>query len=124
PDVRAIGFVGSTPVAREVYARAARLGKRALALGGAKNHLIVVPDADPEVTVRGVVDSFTGCAGQRCMAASVMVAVGEADRLIEPIVAEAGRLALGRDMGALIDRAAVDRLRAAIDRAVADGAEL
>src|SRR5690606_1302629 len=72
PDVSAVGFVGSTPVARAVYGRAAGLGKRALALGGAKNHLIVAPDADPGVTVRGVVDSFTGCAGQRCMAASLM----------------------------------------------------
>src|SRR5690606_19241022 len=68
PDVRAYGFVGSSAVAKAVYTRATSLGKRALCLGGAKNHLIVVPDADPAVTVDGVVSSFTGCAGQRCMA--------------------------------------------------------
>ena len=76
PDVRAVGFVGSTAAARAVYARATGLGKRALCLGGAKNHLIVAPDADEALTVRGVVDSFTGCAGQRCMAGSVLVVVG------------------------------------------------
>jgi malonate-semialdehyde dehydrogenase (acetylating)/methylmalonate-semialdehyde dehydrogenase len=124
PEVAAVGFVGSTAAAQDVYARAAAKGKRALALGGAKNHLIVVPDADPEVTVRGVVDSFTGCAGQRCMAASLMIAVGEADRHIQRIVDEAGRISLGRDMGALIDKGAGERLRAAIDQAAKDGATI
>ena len=76
PDVAAVGFVGSTAAARAVYTRATALGKRALCLGGAKNHILVVPDADEAITVRGVVDSFTGCAGQRCMAASVLLAVG------------------------------------------------
>src|SRR5687768_10471955 len=69
PEVRAVGFVGSTPVARAVHLRATSLGKRALCLGGAKNHLVVAPDADEALTVKAVVDSFTGCAGQRCMAA-------------------------------------------------------
>ena len=127
PDVAAIGFVGSTPVARSVYARAAMAGKRALCLGGAKNPLIMVPDADPEVTVPGVVDSFTGCAGQRCMAASLLVAVGDVDPLIDRIVERARGLRLGPnpgEMGALIDKAAVARLEAAIERAVADGAKL
>ncbi|HLU66957.1 MAG TPA: CoA-acylating methylmalonate-semialdehyde dehydrogenase [Kofleriaceae bacterium] len=124
PDVMAIGFVGSTPAARAVYARATASGKRALALGGAKNHLIVVPDADPEVTVPGVVDSFTGCAGQRCMAASLLVAVGDVDPLLDRIVERAAGVRLGEQMGALIDRAASDRLRAAIDQAKADGAEI
>src|SRR5690606_36303545 len=73
PDIAALGFVGSTPVAKLVYGRACATGKRALCLGGAKNHLLVVPDADVELTADNVVASFTGCAGQRCMAAAVMV---------------------------------------------------
>jgi malonate-semialdehyde dehydrogenase (acetylating)/methylmalonate-semialdehyde dehydrogenase len=124
PGVAAIGFVGSTGVARSVYARAAALGKRALCLGSAKNHLLVVPDADPAVTIPGVVASFTGCAGQRCMAASLLVAVGDVDPIIDGIVEAAGRVQLGADMGAIIDRGALDRLRSAIDRAAADGARI
>jgi malonate-semialdehyde dehydrogenase (acetylating)/methylmalonate-semialdehyde dehydrogenase len=123
-DVRAVGFVGSSPVARAVHARATALGKRALCLGGAKNHLVVAPDADEALTVKGVVDSFTGCAGQRCMAASVLVVVGTAERFVERIVAAAARLELGTSMGALIDRAARERLVSAIARAEADGARL
>lgn len=122
PKVAALGFVGSTPIAKAVYARAASHGKRALCLGGAKNHLLVAPDADPAVTVDGVVSSFTGCAGQRCMAASLMVGVGEVDALVDAIVERAGQVELGRDMGALIDAAARERLDAAIERAIADGA--
>ena len=124
PDVAAVGFVGSTPVAKAVYARAAGHGKRALALGGAKNHLMVVPDADPEVTVQGVVDSFTGCAGQRCMAASLMVAVGNVDKLVDAIVERAGTIRLGQDMGALIDRAALERIQSAVDKAGKDGVDV
>src|SRR5690606_7312352 len=124
PDVRAVAFVGSTPVARAVYTRATAHGKRALCLGGAKNHLIVVPDAERDVTIDGVVNSFTGCAGQRCMAASVMIAVGQVDSLIDAIVERASRLKLGSDMGALIDKAAHTRLLADIGRAVEQGAEL
>jgi malonate-semialdehyde dehydrogenase (acetylating)/methylmalonate-semialdehyde dehydrogenase len=122
PDVRAVAFVGSTPVARAVYGRATALGKRALCLGGAKNHLVVVPDADEALTVRGVVDSFTGCAGQRCMAASVLVVVGDAARFVDPVVRAASALELGTTMGAIIDAAARARLVAAIDRAEAGGA--
>jgi malonate-semialdehyde dehydrogenase (acetylating)/methylmalonate-semialdehyde dehydrogenase len=124
PDVKAVGFVGSTPIAQAVYARAAGKGKRALALGGAKNHLILVPDADPAVATRGIVDSFTGCAGQRCMAASLMIAVGDVDKLVDGIVEEAGKMMLGRDMGALIDKGATERLRGAIDQAQKDGAKV
>ena len=127
PDVAALGFVGSSAVARSVYARAALAGKRALCLGGAKNPLIVVPDADPELTAQGVVDSFTGCAGQRCMAASLLIAVGDVDPLIDRIVERARALRLGPDageMGAIIDRAALARLEGAVERAVADGAQL
>ncbi len=124
PQVQAVGFVGSTGVARAVYSMAAEHGKRALALGGAKNHLIVVPDADPDVAVDGVVASFTGCAGQRCMAASLMVAVGDVEPLIERIVERAAGIELGKDMGAIIDAGALERLHGAIDRGVSEGAVL
>ena len=124
PLVQAVGFVGSSQVARNVYAEAAAAGKRALCLGGAKNQLIVTPDADPELTAKAVVDSFTGCAGQRCMAGSLLLAVDSAERLIEPIRKLAGSIALGSGMGALIDRAARARLVSAIERAQSAGAEV
>ena len=124
PEVQAIAFVGSTPVAQSVYARAAMLCKRALCLGGAKNHLIVAPDADPELTVRAVYDSFTGCAGQRCMAGSVLVTIGEANELVQRIVDRSHRCRLGEGMGALIDEQARDRLFAAIERAESEGARV
>jgi malonate-semialdehyde dehydrogenase (acetylating)/methylmalonate-semialdehyde dehydrogenase len=124
PDVRAVGFVGSSAVAQAVYRRATSLGKRALCLGGAKNHLIVAPDAEPGITVRGVVDSFTGCAGQRCMAASVMVAVAGAAALVSQVRDAAAALTLGSGMGALIDAASRERLVRAIDRAESEGAKV
>jgi malonate-semialdehyde dehydrogenase (acetylating) / methylmalonate-semialdehyde dehydrogenase len=124
PDVRAVALVGSTPVARSVYLRATALGKRALCLGGAKNHLIVAPDADETLTVRGVVDSFTGCAGQRCMAGSVLVIVGDAGRFVDGIVRSASRIQLGTGMGALIDAAARERLARAVAKAESEGAEV
>jgi malonate-semialdehyde dehydrogenase (acetylating)/methylmalonate-semialdehyde dehydrogenase len=124
PLVRAVGFVGSTPAAQNVYVRATSKGKRALCLGGAKNALIVAPDADDALATQAVVDSFTGCAGQRCMAASLMVAVGDAARTIQSVCATAARIELGRDMGALIDTAARERLVAAIDQAEKDGARV
>jgi malonate-semialdehyde dehydrogenase (acetylating)/methylmalonate-semialdehyde dehydrogenase len=122
PHVAAVAFVGSTPAAHAVYTRATAAGKRALCLGGAKNHLIVAPDADEKLTVKAVIDSFTGCAGQRCMAASVLVAVGKASAIVEKIAAQAAQIELGRTMGALIDRSARDRLVAAIDAAEQRGA--
>lgn len=124
PHVEAVAFVGSSQVARRVYALAAGAGKRALCLGGAKNQLIVAPDADPSLTVRAVVDSFTGCAGQRCMAGSVMIAVGAAERWIEPIKTLAASITLGSGMGALIDAGAKARLDAAIERAEREGAAI
>lgn len=124
PGVAAVAFVGSSAVARSVYTRATSLGKRALCLGGAKNHLILAPDADPKVAVDGIVSSFTGCAGQRCMAGSVLVAVGDSEPVVAQVVEAASRIQLGRDMGALIDKAAVQRLRAAIERAEGDGATI
>jgi len=116
PDVRAIGFVGSSAAARNVYARAGAAGKRALCLGGAKNAVIVVPDADERLTVQSVVDSFTGCAGQRCMAVSLLIAVGDTRGIVGKIVDTAARIRLGSGMGALIDRQARDRIERAIAR--------
>jgi malonate-semialdehyde dehydrogenase (acetylating) / methylmalonate-semialdehyde dehydrogenase len=124
PQVSALGFVGSSPVAKSVYVRATSHGKRALCLGGAKNHMILAPDADPQVAVDGIVASFTGCAGQRCMAGSVLVAVGECDHLIKKVVDAAGRIELGRDMGALIDHSARSRLHDAIAKAEREGAKV
>jgi malonate-semialdehyde dehydrogenase (acetylating)/methylmalonate-semialdehyde dehydrogenase len=124
PLTHAVAFVGSSEVARSVYARAGAAGKRALCLGGAKNQLIVAPDADPSLTVRSIVDSFTGCAGQRCMAGSLMIAVGSADRLIDEVKAAAEKIPLGTGMGALIDAAAKARLEAAIAQAEQEGAQV
>lgn len=124
PKVQALGFVGSTPVAKALYARASAHGKRALCLGGAKNYLLVVPDADEKITVRGVVDSFTGCAGQRCMAASLMVAVGDVEHLIKKIADTASKIELGAQMGAIIDRASLERIRTQVAKAEADGAKI
>ncbi|MBM3847040.1 MAG: aldehyde dehydrogenase family protein, partial [Verrucomicrobia bacterium] len=83
PGINAAAFVGSTAVAKTVYERGIASNKRMLTLGGAKNHLVVVPDADPLITARNVVSSAIGCAGQRCMAASVLIAVGDCDHIIE-----------------------------------------
>ena len=124
PLTQAVAFVGSSDVARSVYAQAAAAGKRALCLGGAKNQLIVAPDADPGLTVRSIVDSFTGCAGQRCMAGSLMIAVGSADRLIDEVKAVASQISLGSGMGALIDAAAKARLVDAIAQAESEGAQV
>jgi malonate-semialdehyde dehydrogenase (acetylating)/methylmalonate-semialdehyde dehydrogenase len=124
PEVRAVGFVGSTKVAKIVYTRATALGKRALCMGGAKNHVVLLPDANPELAGVGISDSFTGCAGQRCMAGSVLLAVGEVDKHIEKVMARASSLQLGKDMGAIITRSQRDFLLGAIDRAEKAGAKI
>jgi len=123
-DVKAIGFVGSTKVAKAVYDRGTQLGKRVLALGGAKNHIVLLPDANPELTGIGISDSFTGCAGQRCMAAAVLLAVGEVDPHIKKIVERAASLTLGKDMGAIITRPQVEFLKQAITNAEKAGAKV
>jgi malonate-semialdehyde dehydrogenase (acetylating)/methylmalonate-semialdehyde dehydrogenase len=122
PDVGALSFVGSTKVAKVVYRRATGNLKRCLALGGAKNHLIVVPDADREMTASNVVASMSGCAGQRCMAASVMVAVSETDHIITRVVEHARAMVPGRDVGPVISAAARERITRYIDEAEAAGA--
>lgn len=124
PGIKAVGFVGSTRVARAVYSRASATGKRALCLGGAKNHLLVVPDADLELTSTTVVASAYGCAGQRCMAASLMIAVGETDRIIDAIVDVAKKVRLGEDMGPVISGAARERIVRYIDGAEQMGAKI
>ena len=121
PQVKAVGFVGSTAVAKQVYGRAAGHGKRALCLGGAKNHLIVVPDADVELTAENIVASFTGCAGQRCMAASVLVAVGEVDHILDAVAIRAAQLRPGIDVGPVTTAAARDRIVGHIDAAETEG---
>lgn len=124
PVVKAVGFVGSTKVAKIVYQRATNLGKRALALGGAKNHIVLLPDANTELSGMGISDSFTGCAGQRCMAASVLLAVGNVEQHIQKIVERASSLKLGNDMGALITKSQKDFLVDAITKAEKAGAKV
>jgi malonate-semialdehyde dehydrogenase (acetylating)/methylmalonate-semialdehyde dehydrogenase len=123
-DVKAVGFVGSTPVAKAVYERGTRQGKRVLALGGAKNHIVLLPDANPELSGIGISDSFTGCAGQRCMAAAVLLAVGDVDKHIAKIVERAQSLVLGDDMGAIITKSQVEFLNKAIGNAEKSGAKI
>ena len=122
--IAAVSFVGSTKVARIVYRRATATLKRCLALGGAKNHLIVMPDADLEMTSSNVVASMSGCAGQRCMAASVMVGVANVEHIIARMVAVARAMVPGVDVGPVITRAAKERIVGYIDEAVAAGATL
>ncbi len=124
--IQAIGFVGSSAIADKVYQMGAATHKRVLALGGAKNHLIVMPDAEPQMTAQGIVDSFTGCAGQRCMAASVLLAVGEqGNSAIESTLTlateKASKMRLGFDMGALISSQSLFKIRGALERALASG---
>lgn len=122
--IEAIGFVGSTRVAQLVYERGIAAGKRMLCLGGAKNHLVVVPDADPEITARNVVSSATGCAGQRCMAASVLITVGDCSEVMAAIEAEMRSVVPGENLGAIISAEAKDRIEGYIDRAEAAGATI
>jgi malonate-semialdehyde dehydrogenase (acetylating)/methylmalonate-semialdehyde dehydrogenase len=124
PAVKAVGFVGSSAAARAVYVRATSAGKRALCLGGAKNAIILAPDADERLTVQSIVDSFTGCAGQRCMAASLLLAVDDRRGMVEKIAEAAARVVPGQNMGALIDREAKERLERAIAAAEKAGAKV
>ncbi|MEU3709911.1 CoA-acylating methylmalonate-semialdehyde dehydrogenase [Streptomyces catenulae] len=132
PRVQAIGFVGSTPIAADVYATAARHGKRAQCFGGAKNHLIVMPDADLDQAVEALIGAGFGSAGERCMAVSVAVPVGEetADRLVARLKERMGTLRIGTsddpdaDFGPMVGRDAVDRVRRYVDIGVNEGAEL
>jgi malonate-semialdehyde dehydrogenase (acetylating) / methylmalonate-semialdehyde dehydrogenase len=131
PGIDAVSFVGSAPVARIVYERAAKAGKRVQALGGAKNHMVVLPDAVIDKTVDGIIGSAFGAAGQRCMAGSVVVTVGEAhDKLMAPLREAAAGLRTGdgldesTQLGPVVSEQARERIVAAIDKAVGDGANL
>src|SRR6202795_3455028 len=131
PGVQAISFVGSAPVARHVYQTAAANGKRVQALGGAKNHIVVMPDADPEIAVPAILNSAFGNAGERCLAGSVAVAVGASgDRLLDPLRDAASKMVVGPgdqagvQVGPLIRADHRDRVAAYVDRGVAEGAEL
>src|SRR5438105_4134565 len=124
PGIEAISFVGSTKVAKIVYRRGSSNYKRVLALGGAKNHLIVMPDAEPEMTSNNVVASMSGCAGQRCMAASVMMAVGKSDHIIERMVNIVRAMVLGKHLGPVISREAKQRIEGYISEAEKMGAKV
>lgn len=124
PGIEAISFVGSTKVAKLVYQRATQNLKRCLALGGAKNHLFLLPDANPEMAASNIVASAVGCAGQRCMAASVLLAVGDVDHIIELIKVEAKKNICGTNLGAIINRQSKARIEKYISEAEAQGAEI
>ena len=131
PDVDAVSFVGSTPVARHVYETGTRAGKRVQALGGAKNHMVVLPDADLDAAADAAISAAYGSAGERCMAISVVVAVGQvADPLIEAIAARIPRVVVGAGddpasmMGPLISRQHRDRVRSFVQGAAAEGARV
>src|ERR1700761_8532237 len=128
PDVKAISFVGSTPIARYVYENGTRAGKRVQALGGAKNHMLVLPDADLDLTADAAVNAGFGSAGERCMAISVVVAVDPvADPLIEAITKRMAGLTVGDgrqgcDMGPLITAAHRDKVSGYLESGAAAGA--
>lgn len=122
--VKALGFVGSTKVAKIVYARGAQTGKKVVGLGGAKNHLLVVPDADLKLTSDTVVASAFGCAGQRCMAASVMIGVGDVQAIVDDMVKTTKGMKLGEHMGAIINPQSVERINKYITEAEANGAKV
>jgi malonate-semialdehyde dehydrogenase (acetylating)/methylmalonate-semialdehyde dehydrogenase len=131
PDVAAVSFVGSTPIAKHVYETCARNGKRVQALGGAKNHAVVLPDADLDFTADALVGAAYGSAGERCMAISAVVAVGAiGDPLVAALRDRAAKLKVGPgtgegvDMGPLITRAHRDRVAGYVDKGVAEGAKL
>ncbi|MEX2116689.1 MAG: CoA-acylating methylmalonate-semialdehyde dehydrogenase [Bacteroidota bacterium] len=124
PGIQAITFVGSTRVAKLVYARATSKHKRALCLGGAKNHLIVLPDANESMAASNIAASMSGCAGQRCMAASAMVAVGPVDHIIKALCDEARKIIPGRNLGAVISKQAKERIEGYITEAEKAGAKV
>ena len=130
PDIKAISFVGSTPVARYVYERAAKFGKRVQAQGGAKNPIIILPDADPDMTTKIVTDSVYGCAGQRCLAASMVVTVGNHDAITEQLVESARTRVTGNgldegvQMGPVISLQSKQRIESIINEGISEGAKI
>src|SRR5688500_17155610 len=131
PDVKALSFVGSTPIAHYIYERGAHFGKRVQALGGAKNHMVVMPDADLDQTVDALIGAAYGSAGERCMAISVAVLVGDVADKIVPRLAERAKglvvkngMELDAEMGPLINQDALKRVESYIASGLADGATL
>jgi len=124
PDIKAVSFVGSTKVAKIVYKRATSTLKRCVALGGAKNHLLVLPDANPEMTASNVVASMSGCAGQRCMAASVMVGIDKVQHIIDLMVEAAKEIVPGDTLGSVITAESKERIERYITEAENDGAKI
>jgi len=124
PGIQAISFVGSTKVAKIVYKRSTSNLKRCVALGGAKNHLIVFPDAHVEMTAKDVSASMSGCAGQRCMALSVVVGVGDVDHIIEKLCEEAIKIVPGKNLGSVISKEAKERIESYITGADQAGAKI
>jgi malonate-semialdehyde dehydrogenase (acetylating)/methylmalonate-semialdehyde dehydrogenase len=131
PDVKAVSFVGSTPIAHYIFETGAHHGKRVQALGGAKNHMVVMPDADIEQAVDALIGSAYGSAGERCMAISVAVLVGDvADRIVPLLAARAKKLKikngmeLDAEMGPIVTRQALDRIEGYIGLGVHEGAQL
>jgi malonate-semialdehyde dehydrogenase (acetylating) / methylmalonate-semialdehyde dehydrogenase len=131
PDVQALSFVGSTPIARYIYQRGAQMGKRIQALGGAKNHLVVMPDADIEQAVDGLIGAAYGSAGERCMAISVAVLVGDAaDKVVSLLAKRAAELRIGDgttpdvEMGPVVTQQALERIEGYIELGVKEGATL
>ena len=132
PDIKAIGFVGSTPIAEYIYSRGCAAGKRVQCFGGAKNHMIVMPDADMDQTVDALIGAGYGSAGERCMAVSVAVPVGQqtADRLVEALIPRVEALKVGpstdpsADYGPLVTPQALERVRGYVDLGVEEGASL
>lgn len=124
PEIEAVSFVGSTKIAKLVYQRATHNYKRCLALGGAKNHLMVLPDAIPEMTAQNVAASMSGCAGQRCMAASAMLGVGDVDNIINKICDEVKKIVPGENLGAVINKQSKERIEKYITEAEQQGAKI
>ncbi|EHQ30445.1 CoA-acylating methylmalonate-semialdehyde dehydrogenase [Mucilaginibacter paludis] len=124
PGIEAVSFVGSTKVAKIVYRRATYNYKRCLALGGAKNHLLVLPDAIPAMTAANITASMSGCGGQRCMAASAMVAVGDVNHIVDKIVEEAKKVVPGDNLGAVISKQSKENIERYIASAERQGAKI
>lgn len=124
PGIEAVSFVGSTKVAKIVYKRATGNLKRCVALGGAKNHLLVLPDAHVDMTASNIAASMSGCAGQRCMAASAMVGVGKVDHIVERVCEEARKIVPGDNLGAVITKEAKERIERYITEAEEQGAKI
>ena len=123
-DISAISFVGSTKIAKNVYQRATSNFKRCLSLGGAKNHLIVLPDANEEMASNDIIASMSGCAGQRCMAASAMLGVGEIDSIINKVASKAKTIVAGKNLGSVISEEAKIRIEKYIEEAEKSGAKI